>query len=96
MNSDSWSAYDYFCNPGHVPGMNIKWMSHKHNNPLNPHVDPEDPSNHSQKAESINSKLKMHVLRPLRGSSKKTLASHIQEFEFRQNFCASDETRYIY
>ena len=72
--------------------MNIDWQSHKHNHPSNPHVDPENPNNHSQKAESINSKLKNNILRPLRGSSKTTIGSHMQEFEFKQNNCKTDTT----
>lgn len=92
VNSDSWSAYNYFVSPGNIPGMNITWKSHQHNNPQNPHVDPTDPSNHSQKAEAINSKLKENVLRPLRGTSSTTIGSHIQAFEWQQNFCATDNT----
>lgn len=90
VNSDGWAAYDYFCSKEQIPGINIEWNFHNHNDKNHPHVDPTDETNHSQKAEALNSKLKQNVIRPLRGAHKNTLGTHIQEFEWRQNHCDSD------
>ena len=92
VNSDGWAAYDYFAKSGQIKDLNINWNFHNHNDKQHPHVDPNDPSNHSQKAEAINSKLKQNIIRPLRGTHKNTLGSHIQEFEWKQNQNKTDNT----
>ena len=96
VNSDGWAAYNNFCAKNTFPDINVEWKSHLHNHPQNPHVDPTDPTNHSQKAESMNSKLKTNVLRPLHGTHKNTLGGHLQEFEWRQNHNKDDRTMLIY
>lgn len=92
VNSDGWAAYDYFCEKNQIKDLNIEWNYHNHNDKEHPHVDPNNPNNHSQKAEAMNSKLKQNIIRPLRGINKKTLGSHIQEFQWKQNHNKSDQT----
>lgn len=69
-----------------MTNMRIKHHRSNHSDPDHPFVDPNNPENTSNMVESQNSSLKTAQLYPQRGVHRKTLPSHLKEWEFHKRF----------